>query len=316
MSDSPLVAIIIVNWNRRADTLACLQSLEQLSYPRARTIVVDNGSRDGSAAAVRSAHPQVEVIEAGDNLGSVGGFNLGWRHAAAAGAEYAWLLNNDTQVAPDTLTHLVVAAAAPRIGIVGPTVYAFDPPNLIVSAGCVIDWARGRCRNLTSDDAPAAGASAGAPSRRVDYVSGCALLAKRAVFENVGLLDTRFFVYYEETEWCVRAARAGYETHYVPQARVWHRTAPRGAPPALHVYYYMTRNRLLFLSATGAGPRAWLHTLLGEYLRTVASWSLRPKWRGMRRHRDLTLRAVRDYFTGRLGRAAWLEDSTGLRAED
>jgi GT2 family glycosyltransferase len=314
---SPPVAIIVVNWNRRDETLACLHSLAQQSYPHAHVMVVDNGSRDGSVAAVRRAHPQVELIEAGDNLGYVGGNNLGWRHAAAQGAQYAWLLNNDTEVAPDALAQLVAAAEAkPQIGIVGPTIYALSPRDQVASAGGMIDWRRGKPCTLflgegnaawNAEAARNAGATSAA-SRRVDFVSGCALLAKRAVFERVGLLDSRFFAYYEETEWCVRAARAGYEVHHVPRARVWHATPPPGTPASLLVHYYMTRNRLLFLSATGAGARAWLHTLLAEYLRSVVSWSVKPKWRGMRQHRTLTLRAVRDYFSGRLGRAEWLED--------
>jgi len=124
------------------------------------------------------------------------------------------------------------------------------------------------------------------------------------VVARVGQLDTRFFAYYEETEWCVRVARAGFTILHVPAAKIWHKIslAARAVSPAAH--YYMTRNRLLFLKAAGAGWQAWSHTLIVEYLRTLISWSLRPQWRTQRAQRDVMLRAIYDYFAGCLGRAS------------
>src|ERR1700680_2070945 len=97
---SPLVAVVIVNWNGREDTAACLESLRRDGYPRQFVIVVDNDSADGSAAAVRSGFPEATVIEAGANLGFTGGNNLGIRRALDEGADYVYLLNNDTVVEP------------------------------------------------------------------------------------------------------------------------------------------------------------------------------------------------------------------------
>jgi GT2 family glycosyltransferase len=108
----------------------------------------------------------------------------------------------------------------------------------------------------------------GAEPRGVDFVTGCALLVRRTVMEQVGLLDERFFAYYEETEWCVRARRAGFKIVHVPQAYIWHKISPPSQANSPLVRYYMTRNRLLFLKAAEAGIRAWAHTLFAEYLRT------------------------------------------------
>jgi GT2 family glycosyltransferase len=138
--------------------------------------------------------------------------------------------------------------------------------------------------------------------RTVDFVTGCAILVRRAVLEQAELLDERFFAYYEETEWCVRASRAGFKIVHVPLAHIWHKISPAAQADSSLVHYYMTRNRLLFLKATGAGLRAWFHTLLAEYLRTLTSWSLRPKWRGKQVQRNAMLKAIVDFQRGQLGR--------------
>lgn len=129
------------------------------------------------------------------------------------------------------------------------------------------------------------------------------MLVRRTVLEQAGLLDERFFAYYEETEWCVRATRAGFRIVHVPMAHIWHKISPAAQADSPLVHYYMTRNRLLFLKTTGAGLRAWLHTLIAEYLRTLISWSVWPRWRGKRAQRDIMVTALRDYFSKRLGKA-------------
>ena len=139
--------------------------------------------------------------------------------------------------------------------------------------------------------------------REVDFVSGCALLVRMSALDEVGYLDERFFAYYEEAEWCVRIHRAGYQILHVPQAKIWHKIPPqdgRARSPAVH--YYMARNRLLFLKATGAGIGAWMHTLLLEYARTLSSWTLNPKWRCKRAQRTAMIWAIADACRGQWGK--------------
>ncbi len=299
----PKVLIIVLNWNGLTDTLTCLKSLAGLDYPAYEVLVVDNGSTDSSPAIIRERFPAVMVVENDVNLGYAGGNNIGLYRALRQGSDYALLLNNDTEVAPDFLRHLVnVAESDPQVGIAGPTIYYYDSPDRIWSAGGSIDWLHGRTAMVGLNEWDIG--QFGTQPRPVDFVTGCALLVKRAVLERIGGLDERFFTYFEETEWCVRAQWAGFEIVHVPAARIWHKIPldARDSSPAVH--YYMVRNRLLFLKSAHAGWRAWWHTLFGEYLRWVVTWSIRPRWRHKRAHRNATLRGVADVVLGRWGPVA------------
>jgi GT2 family glycosyltransferase len=263
---------------------------------------VDNASTDGTAAAIRQRHPDAVVVEHRRNLGFTGGNNTGLADAQRAGSEYAWLLNDDAVVDPDALRLLVdCAEAEPAAAMVGPTVYYTDRRDVIWSAGGAIDWRRGSTRMLGIGEADR-GQYGDAP-REVDFVTGCGLLVRLSAVAQLGPLDERFFAYYEETEWCVRAARAGYRVLHVPRARIWHALAPRTRAATPLVHYYMTRNRLLFLETTRAGWSAWAYTLCLDYGRTLASWTLRPSRRPHAGQRDVMVRAIADYLLGRRGEA-------------
>jgi len=298
---APHVLIVVLNWNGLADTLACLESMRRLEYPAYEVLVVDNGSSDGSPAAIRERFPDVTLIETGENLGFAGGNNVGIRHALEIGADYVLLLNNDTEVSPDFLSRLVDAAEADsQVGMAGPTIYYYDRPEVIWSAGGEIDWRRG-CTRMVGLDERDDGQFGGAP-REVDFITGCAVLVRATALRQAGLLDERFFMYYEEVEWCVRTRRAGFRIVHVPQAHIWHKIAPSAQSDSPRVHYYMTRNRLLFLKASRAGWQAWMHTLFAEYLRTLISWSVRPRWRGKRvAVRQAMLRAIGDAWRGQWG---------------
>ena len=301
MTTSPRVTVVVLNWNGLADTLACLESLGHSEYPALDRVVVDNGSTDGSVSAIHKRFPAVTVLENKENLGYTGGNNRGLRHALAQGADYALLLNNDTEVAPDMLGRLVEAVESDsQVGLAGPTIYYYGQPDVIWSAGGMANWRHGST-TMVGVDEPDRG-QFGVEPRTVDFASGCALLARSEVLKQVGLLDERFFAYFEEVEWCVRAARAGYKTVHVPAAHIWHKIAPsaRAASPLAH--YYMTRNRLLFLRINAAAPSAWLHTLIAEYLRTLISWSVKPRWRHMKAQRRVMLQAILDASRNRWGK--------------
>lgn len=297
----PSVSIIILNYNGCEDTRACLRSMEHLTYPNVQVIVVDNGSTDGSVEAFRTQHPRFKLIETGVNLGFTGGNNVGIRYALEQGADYIMLLNNDTIVAPDMVDVMIeVMEANPKVGVTGPMIYYYDSPETIWSAGGGIDWSRGYTWMIGIDQEDKA--QFGLHPRSVDFVTGCAILARRGVWEKVGLLDEKFFMYYEETEWCVRARRAGFEITHVPTAMVWHKISKEARAASTHTYYYMTRNRLLFLYNSHVGLRTWANTLL-ELARTFVSWSLRPKWQDRRHLRGVMVRAVTDFTLGRFGPA-------------
>jgi GT2 family glycosyltransferase len=294
------VTIVVLNWNGLADTLSCLASLANLEYPDCQVVIVDNGSADGSAQAIRDQYPGVIVIENPQNLGFTGGNNVGIRHALATGADYVLLLNNDTEVAPDFVRCLLAAAQAdPAVGIAGPLIYYHSQPDVLWSAGGAIDWRRGSTWMVGLDERDTG--QFGTEPQEVDFVSGCAMLVRKSVLERVGLLDERFFAYYEETEWCARTRRAGYKIVRVPRSRIWHKISPERRADSPIVHYYMTRNQLLFLRAAHAGWRAWLHALVAEDLRTLVSWSVRPRWRNKSAQRHAMVVAISDAFRGRWG---------------
>lgn len=295
-----MILILLVNWNGREDTLACLRSLSAVQHPPFDVLVVDNASDDNSVAHIREAFPAVEVLESGENLGFTGGNNLGLAYARQHNYEYVLLLNNDTEVAPNFLSPLVAALEAdPQAAAAGPLIYYHANPQMVWSAGGAIDWRKGETRMVGLNEADE-GQFEG-PPRPVDFVTGCAMLVRTRVFEEVGGLDERFFAYYEEVEWCLRMQRAGYRILFVPQSKIWHKISPEGREASPQVHYYMTRNRLLFLRLGHAPWYARLWTAL-SYARTLLSWSLKPKWRHKIPQRRAMWQAIRDYRAGRLGK--------------
>lgn len=294
----PLVISVILNTNRRDDTLDCLESLAAQTYTNHQTLVLDNASSDGSVEAIRERFPEVEILKLSDNRGYAGNNNVGIQAALERGAVWVFVLNEDTILDRDCIAHLVAAGEQDRkIGIVGPLVYHYDEPTVIQSAGGELDryW---EARHIGQNEPDQ---QQFAYVRRVDWISGCAILVHRTVIEHVGMLDERFFYYWEETEWCLRTKRAGWIILHVPQARLWHKGVQRDYRPKPSVAYYNTRNKLLMMKKHDAPPLVWAMTVKRN-LQTAVSYSVRPKWRDKREHRDALLRGAVDFLRQRWGR--------------
>jgi GT2 family glycosyltransferase len=240
----PHVVTVVLNWNGRDDTLACLESLERLDWPRHDTIVVDNGSSDGSAQWIEAAHPAVTTIATGENLGFAEGNNVGLRAALEAGADYVLLLNNDTVVAPDLLRQLVdEAEKRPDAGAVCPLIYYLDPPDRIWYAGARFDARRGHNGRHTGYGERDSGQYDRV--REIGRATGAAMLVRRAVVEEVGLLDGELFLQVEDVEWSLRMRRTGWRVFFVPAGKVWHRVSvATGGEHAPATAYYEIRNTL------------------------------------------------------------------------
>ncbi|MBW7957118.1 MAG: glycosyltransferase family 2 protein [Deltaproteobacteria bacterium] len=248
----PKVHLIILNWNGKKDTIECLESVGKLSYPNFETIVVDNGSSDGSVEAIKEKFPGLRLIETGENLGFAEGNNVGIRYALKNGAEYVFLLNNDTTIEPDALGHLVdFAEKDEKVGIVGPKILFYSEPGRIWFAGGIVDFDKGSSHR--GGGRPDDGKFDEAVE--TDYITGCAFLIKAGVISEVGLMSPDYFLLFEETDWCLRARRAGYRIFYVPGARVYHKCstsfsfgksrAKRAARAPSWIYYYARNNLLL-----------------------------------------------------------------------
>ena len=294
---SPFVVSVILNTNRRDDTLAVLDSISRNTYPHHQVIVLDNASTDGSIEVIQARFPAVSIIRLERNLGYAGNNNVGIEAALKLGADWVFVLNEDTLLAPDCINRLVEAGSTQeRIGIVGPMVYHNSEPNVIQSAGGRIDY-NWRAWHLGQNETDNGQYSA---NHSVDWISGCAIMVRRAVIEQLGALDERFFYYWEETEWCVRASKNGYTILHVPQAKLWHKGVQRDYRPGPSVTYYSTRNHFLLLAKHNAPLRGWL-VAWSDTLRTLISWTVKPRWRSMRAHRDAMWQGTRDFLRCRWG---------------
>ena len=135
---------------------------------------------------------------------------------------------------------------------------------------------------------------------QVGWISGCGILLRRRLIEQIGMLDERFFIYWEETEWCLRAGKNGWKIMLVPQAKLWHKGVQRGFSPKPSFYYYTTRNRFLSLSKHHAPPIVWIVSIV-QFFRIVTSWTVKPKWRSMRLNRDAMWHGLLDFLRHRSG---------------
>ncbi len=217
-----LVAVVVLSWNGRADTLACLASLGAVDYPELAVIVVDNGSVDGTGEALVASFPSVEVIRSELNLGFAGGCNLGIARALELGAGVVLRPTTDGEVDPGFVGAPVDdARRRPDAGALCSNVLYHHPPDLIWFAGA--SWTRGsgyndRQRGYREHD----------DGRFDDLVEsdracGASMLVPRQVLEQVGVLDPALFAYSEDTDWSLRARAAGYHLYVVPSSRVWHK---------------------------------------------------------------------------------------------
>ncbi len=293
----PLVFIIILNTNRKADTLECLSSIVKSTYQNYTVLILDNASTDGSVETIRTQYPQVQIISLKENRGYAGNNNVGIQAALTQGADWIFLLNEDTMMAPDCLTQLVeMGESQSNIGILGPMVYHYDEPNIIQSAGGHLDN-RLYSIHLGQNEQDIGQYVEPHP---VDWISGCAILVRRLVIDQIGSLDENFFIYLEELDWCMRTRENGWNIFHIPHAKLWHKGVQRNYHPAPSVTYYFTRNRFLLLSKHHASILTWF-SAWWQTLTTLISWTLRPKWRSMNKHRDAMWQGIKDFLSKRWG---------------
>jgi GT2 family glycosyltransferase len=237
--------LIVLSWNGREDTLACLASLAALRDDDTEVVCVDNGSTDGSVEAVRAAHPEVHLVENGRNLGFAGGNNAGLRHAFDHGAQWGVLVNNDAVLAADAIDHLRAAATEhPAAGMLAGKVFFDEPPDRIWFAGQRFFPAfgySGRPRGYGRRDE-----ARYRRAYRTDRAAGAFMAVSRRVVDAVGLLDEDLFAYVEDVDWSCRARAAGFEIWFVPEALAWHRVSAStgGERASTHALYYGVRNTI------------------------------------------------------------------------
>lgn len=266
----PRVLVLVLTWNGRAYTEACLDSALALEYPSYDVLVVDNASSDDTVPALRARFgSRIEILCNERNLLFAGGMNVGLGYALERGYDAVLLCNNDVVLDAALLRELVaVAATDRRIAAVGPKIFFFDRPQEIWFAGGDLSLWRGwsRHRGLRQPDQGQFDASG-----EVDYLSGCVVLLGAEALRDVGLLDTGFAMYAEDADWCFRARRRGWKLVYAPRARLWHRVSSSAGPRS----WFKMRNRVASQLRFLRRHARWYHWLtiplgtLGEAVRVA-----------------------------------------------
>lgn len=255
MNANPRTAIVIVNWNKKIDTLNLLNSLKTLNYNNYKILVVDNSSNDGSVEAIENRFPEAELLVNSENLGGTGGFNSGIRHVLKEGGyKYIWLLDNDAEVEDNSLDELVVAMEHDdNIGMAGSRIVDPERRDITVEAGAFIKKdsigvspLHRNVKDLTVSNATA----------DVDYVAICSAIVRTSALQKAGLMDERYFIFWDDMDWGLTFKESGFKVVCALNSVAYHNafTEKRGL---LVDYYYGNRNSLLTYSKhTGLWERA------------------------------------------------------------
>jgi hypothetical protein len=302
LDSKPTVAIIVVNYDTAKITYQCLQSLQKIEHKEFefKIVVVDNGSQQPLSLPKKRLNAPSYLVRTDNNIGFTGGNNLGITYAAAEfNPDYFLLLNSDTTVDPCFLQELLLAVQGTDRGIGVSKIYfeagyefhhnqyaEIERGRVIWFAGGTIDWP-----NLMAYHRGVNELDRGQFDQhtQTDFATGCSMLIKREVIEEVGLLDKRYFLYMEDVDYSMRAIRRGYKLVFCPTSVVYHKNAGSsgGSGSAIH-QYYQTRNRLLFF---------FKYAKL-RYKLTLFSYALRLLF-----SKDtINRRAVTDFILGRSGK--------------
>jgi GT2 family glycosyltransferase len=241
--------VVILNFNGIEDTLACLDSLQKQTFRDFETLVIDNGSRMDDLTRIKDAFPETQLIALSENLGWAGGNNVGIRFAQDQGFRYVCLLNNDTIVDPTAIAELLDAAES--IGgpsLLHPTIAYFDDPSK-----WQLNPERDASDNETLSDLV-----------KLDFAYGACLMFPISVPRTIGLLDERFFLQLEETDYYERARKLSIPSICVKRARILHKvSASFGSEITDSKTYYQVRNRLLFTQKHTPTLKGFLHATRG-----------------------------------------------------
>jgi len=294
------IAVVILCDNSAKYIPNCLESLRKLflGETEVEIIVVDNASSDQTADLVSKKYPSVTLISNLNNLGFAEGNNVGIRYALNQNAQYIWLINPDVTVDRNSLSGLLESTSKYRqAGIFSSKIY-FTPGtentsdkyskkdigHIIWYAGGNMDWGdlsttnRGLGQvdeNQFNDDT------------ETDYIPAVSMFIRSRVFAEVGLIDSKYFLYFEENDFCQRAKAAGWQLMYIPDSIAWHANAPATGVGSSLQDYYITRNRLLF------GMRhAPTFTKLHLIKQSIQLYLGGRPWQK---------RAILDYYTGNFG---------------
>ncbi|MBU3191210.1 glycosyltransferase family 2 protein [Clostridium bowmanii] len=242
----PLIYIILLNYNGYKDTIECVRSIEKINYENYKLVIVDNNSKDGSEEIFKKKLQKYKIIQTNCNKGFAGGNNIGIKYAVYEGAQYVLLLNNDTLVEAEFLTNLMdeTLKEEDKPGISIGKIYYNSGIKKIWYAGGGINYLKGESFQIgcgETDD--------GKYDRKknVDFATGCMMLINKEVIEKVGYLSEDYFLYYEDTDYCMKVSKAGYKILYCPKSVIYHKVSASTVALSEIYQFYMCRNRYLFI---------------------------------------------------------------------
>lgn len=290
---SKKVAIILVNYNGKRDTEDCIKSLREIRYDNYEIIIVDNCSTDGSKEYITNKYKDVIYIYSDKNLGFSGANNYGIDYALSNNADYILLLNNDTEVDVDFLDIMINEYEKDsKIGIMTSTILYFSEKSKVWYGGGKHNYILGNSyhenqgKNIKTLDLHV---------REVSFISGCVMLISRNVIENVGKLSEEYFLYHEDTDYCLKVMKRGYKLIYVPQAKVYHKvSSSTNKISNLHDYYY-TRNRFIVIEKNSRGLErniAKIFCYIASFKRSITN----------KQGRNAIRKGVNDYRKGIYGK--------------
>jgi GT2 family glycosyltransferase len=259
--------VVLLNWNGYADTLKCVESLRKSKSSGVQIVVVDNGSTDESVVQLQKLSPKVDILETGKNLGFAGGCNAGIRFAMQSGADYIWLLNNDTEVDLVALSAMIeMAESDTAIGAVGSVIHSMSQPSqILVWGGGHINFFLGTSHHFTDR----------VPDDRIDFLSGASILIRRSMIEQLGLLDDSFFMYWEDADYCFRLRRAGFRLAVAPESKIWHKEQGSVGKKSVPLDVYFNQSAVRFFAKHASFP---VIPVAASVTRRLARWALMGDW--------------------------------------
>lgn len=244
MNIDPLVYIVILNFNSIDETLICLKSLEKITYPNFKIVVVDNASCDDSIEKLETID-DIKLIKNTQNFGYANGNNIGVKYALDCSADFVCVLNNDVEVEESFLEPLIAYLTAHSdVGITGPCICDFKNRNIIQALGADINFYRGlalgRYKGKNIEDI-------NDEIINVDYIGGACFVCRTEIFDKIGLIPENYFLFYEETEFCVNVKKIGYKIICIKESRVYHKGSATISKFGGLSYYFLNRNRIVFM---------------------------------------------------------------------
>ncbi|MBX9687048.1 MAG: glycosyltransferase family 2 protein [Candidatus Obscuribacterales bacterium] len=296
------VWIAVLHYQGAENTRACLASVKGLNYRPFKVLITDNCSPDKSGPSLAQEFPEFDFLSLSDNLGFAGGSNAGVNYCISKGAKWIWILNNDTDLDPDSLSKLIeVAERNEKAGVLGAAVFTPTENGFHRSGTGQIDFRKAKTfeRGVIDDSQE---------SISCQWLSGCNMLLRAEAFKQMNGFDEDFFLYFEDTDLCWRMNQAGWSCLFVPKAVIKHigKASTQGKLAIWRSYYY-TRNRLLFFmrNCKGMVSALALAAIYGHLFRHTIVLPFRGD--DGRRQLKAELLGLSDYLSGKFGKAGCLD---------